>query len=251
MDRLPMLSVVVPVRNEAENILPLIEEIHAALLDREGVGRWEFEVIYVDDGSTDATPVRLREAKARFPRLRALRHKASCGQSTAIWSGANAAKGDWIITLDGDGQNDPTDVPALVEMALAAEGQPGPRVDLVTGIRRKRQDTWLRRVSSRVANGIRQSMLKDGVRDTGCGLKVMRRDAFLRLPYFDHMHRYYPALIMRAGGAIRCVDVNHRPRVRGTSNYGLFDRLWVGITDLFGVAWLIKRAKRPIIETEG
>jgi dolichol-phosphate mannosyltransferase len=251
MDRLPMLSVVVPVRNEAENILPLIEEIHAALLDREGVGRWEFEVIYVDDGSTDATPARLRDAKARFPRLRILRHAASYGQSTAIWSGANAATGDWIITLDGDGQNDPADVPALVEMALAAEGQPGPRVDLVTGIRRKRQDTWLRRVSSKVANGIRQNMLKDGVRDTGCGLKVMRRAAFLRLPYFDHMHRYYPALIIRAGGVIRCVDVNHRPRVRGISNYGLFDRLWVGITDLFGVAWLIKRAKRPVIETEG
>lgn len=240
-----MLSVVVPVRNEAENILPLIEEIHAAL-----EGRWEFEVVYVDDGSTDATPAKLREAKARFPRLRVLRHTASCGQSTAIWSAANAAKGDWIITLDGDGQNDPADIPALVAIALQADGQAGTRVDLVTGIRRKRQDTWLRRISSRVANGIRQSMLKDGVADTGCGLKVMRREAFLRLPFFDHMHRYYPALFMRAGGAIRCVDVNHRPRLRGVSNYGLFDRLWVGITDLFGVAWLIKRAKRPVIETE-
>jgi dolichol-phosphate mannosyltransferase len=250
MDRLPMLSVVVPVRNEAENILPLIEEIHAALLDSQGVGRWDFEVVYVDDGSTDATPARLAEAKARFPRLHVLRHAASCGQSTAIWTAANAARGEWIVTLDGDGQNDPADIPALVEMALAAESQPGERVDLVTGIRRKRQDTWLRRVSSRVANGIRQKMLKDGVRDTGCGLKVMRRAAFLRLPFFDHMHRYYPALIIRAGGAVRCVDVNHRPRVRGTSNYGLFDRLWVGITDLFGVAWLIKRAKRPVIESE-
>lgn len=240
-----MLSVVVPVRNEAENILPLIEEIHAAL-----EGRWDFEVVYVDDGSTDATSARLSEAKVRFPRLRILRHKASCGQSTAIWTATNAAKGDWIVTLDGDGQNDPADIPALVEQALAADSQAGARVDLVTGIRRKRQDNWLRRVSSRVANGIRQWMLKDGVRDTGCGLKVMRRAAFLRLPYFDHMHRYYPALIIRAGGAIRCVDVNHRPRTRGTSNYGLFDRLWVGITDLFGVAWLIKRAKRPVIETE-
>lgn len=240
-----MLSVVVPVRNEAENILPLIEEIHAAL-----EGRWEFEVVYLDDGSTDATPARLGEAKARFPRLRVLRHQASCGQSTAIWSAANAAKGEWIITLDGDGQNDPADIPALVAMALEADGQAGARVDLVTGIRRKRQDTWLRRVTSRIANGVRQSMLKDGVTDTGCGLKVMRRESFLRLPFFDHMHRYYPALIIRAGGAIRCVDVNHRPRLRGVSNYGLFDRLWVGITDLFGVAWLIKRAKRPVIETE-
>ena len=240
-----MLSVVVPVRNEAENILPLIEEIHAAL-----EGRWEFEVVYVDDGSTDATAAKLREAKARFPRLRVLRHTASCGQSTAIWSAANAAKGEWIITLDGDGQNDPADIPALVAMALDADRQAGARVDLVTGIRRKRQDNWLRRISSRVANGIRQSMLKDGVSDTGCGLKVMRREAFLRLPFFDHMHRYYPALFIRAGGAIRCVDVNHRSRLRGVSNYGLFDRLWVGITDLFGVAWLIKRAKLPVIETE-
>lgn len=245
-----MLSVVVPVRNEAENILPLIEEIHAALLDRQGVGRWDFEVVYVDDGSNDATPERLREARARFPRLRVLRHKQSCGQSTAIWTAANAAKGEWIVTLDGDGQNDPADIPALVEIAFGAEGKAGSRIDLVTGIRRKRQDTWLRRMSSRVANGIRQKMLKDGVRDTGCGLKVMRRESFLRLPYFDHMHRYYPALILRGGGEIRCVDVNHRPRLRGTSNYGLFDRLWVGITDLFGVAWLIKRAKQPVIERE-
>lgn len=244
-----MLSVVVPVRNEAENILPLIEEIHGAL-----EGRWEFEVVYLDDGSTDATPVKLREAKARFPRLRVLRHKVSCGQSAAIWTAANVAKGDWIVTLDGDGQNDPADIPALVEIALAADGRSvgadGARVDLVTGIRRKRRDNWLRRISSRIANNLREAVLKDGVRDTGCGLKVMRREAFLRLPYFDHMHRYYPALIIRAGGAIRCVDVNHRPRLRGVSNYGLFDRLWVGVTDMFGVVWLIKRAKRPVIETE-
>lgn len=244
-----MLSVVVPVRNEAENILPLIEEIHGAL-----DGRWEFEVVYLDDGSTDSTPAKLREAKARFPRLRVLRHKISCGQSTAIWSAAYAAKGEWIITLDGDGQNDPADIPALVEIALTADGRSvgvdGARVDLVTGIRRKRQDSWLRRISSRIANNLREAVLKDGVPDTGCGLKVMRREAFLRLPYFDHMHRYYPALIIRAGGAIRCVDVNHRPRLRGVSNYGLFDRLWVGITDMFGVVWLIKRAKRPVIEIE-
>jgi dolichol-phosphate mannosyltransferase len=123
-------------------------------------------------------------------------------------------------------------------------------VHLVTGIRAKRRDNWLRRVSSRVANAVRQALLRDGVSDTGCGLKVMRRDAFLRLPYFDHMHRYYPALVIRGGGDIRCVPVNHRPRLRGTSNYGLFDRLWVGITDLFGVAWLARRAKRPDIAPE-
>jgi dolichol-phosphate mannosyltransferase len=238
----PVLSVVVPVRNEADNIIPLIEEIHAAL-----EGAHAFEVIYVNDGSSDATADRLAEARTRFPRLHVMTHRVSCGQSTAIRTGAEAARGTWIVTLDGDGQNDPADIPALVRIAI--EDATG-RVHLVTGIRAKRQDNWLRRVSSRVANAVRQALLRDGVSDTGCGLKVMRRDAFLRLPYFDHMHRYYPALIIRGGGAIRCVPVNHRPRLRGTSNYGLFDRLWVGITDLFGVAWLARRAKRPDIAPE-
>ncbi|HEY4136179.1 MAG TPA: glycosyltransferase family 2 protein [Alphaproteobacteria bacterium] len=242
----PLLSVVVPVRNEADNILPLIEEIHAALTTSDGTGRWEFEVIYVDDGSTDATPAKLAEAQARFPRLRVLRHKASCGQSTAIWTAAHAARGQWIVTLDGDGQNDPADIPAMVDVAVSA----GPNLNLVAGIRRKRQDVWLKRISSRLANGIRQKMLRDGVRDTGCGLKVMRRDAFVRLPYFDHMHRYYPALMLRGGGLLQCHDVNHRARMRGVSNYGFFDRLWVGITDLFGVAWLLRRAKQPVVEYE-
>ncbi|MFT5540228.1 MAG: dolichol-phosphate mannosyltransferase [Alphaproteobacteria bacterium] len=238
----PILSVVVPVRNEAGNILPLIEEIHAALENRH-----EFEVIYVNDGSTDDTAARLTEAAARFPRLRAIAHRESCGQSTAIHTGAQAALGTWIVTLDGDGQNDPADIPALVDIAL---GDQGGRLHLVTGIRAKRQDSWLKRVSSRAANAIRQFLLRDGVSDTGCGLKVMRRKAFLKLPYFDHMHRYYPALIMRGGGEIKCVNVNHRPRARGVSNYGFWDRLWVGITDLFGVAWLARRAKHPSIEPE-
>ncbi len=234
-----LLSVVVPVRNEAENIVPLIEEIHAAL-----DGAHAFEVIYVNDGSTDATAERLAGARTRFPRLRVVTHVASCGQSTAIRSGGEAARGQWIVTLDGDGQNDPADIPALVEIAL---GDSTGKVHLVTGIRARRRDSWLKRVSSRIANRIRQCLLKDGVSDTGCGLKVMRRDAFLRMPYFDHMHRYFPALIIRGGGEVRCVPVNHRPRLRGASNYGLFDRLWVGITDLFGVAWLLRRAKRPDI----
>ena len=238
----PVLSVVVPVRNEGENVLPLIEEIHAAL---DGVHA--FEVLYVNDGSTDDTAERLVQARQRFPRLRVITHRESCGQSTAIRTGAEAARGQWIVTLDGDGQNDPADIPALVDIALKDAGG---KLHLVTGIRAKRRDNWLRRASSRIANAIRQMMLRDGVSDTGCGLKVMRRDAFLRLPYFDHMHRYYPALIIRGGGDIRCVPVNHRPRLRGTSNYGLFDRLWVGITDLFGVAWLARRAKRPDIAPE-
>lgn len=238
----PTLSVVVPVRNEADNIQPLIEEIHGAL-----EGRFEFEVIYVDDGSTDATAENLDAARARFPRLRVLRHAESCGQSTAIWTGANAAEGEWIVTLDGDGQNDPADIPALAGIALADEGG---TLHLVTGIRARRKDTWVKRISSRLANRIRQCLLRDGVTDTGCGLKVMRRTAFLKLPYFDHMHRYYPALIIRGGGTIRCVDVNHRPRLRGVSNYGFWDRLWVGITDLFGVVWLSRRVKRPRVGPE-
>jgi dolichol-phosphate mannosyltransferase len=236
------LSVIVPVRNEAENVLPLIGEIHTALH-----GRHEFEIIYVNDGSTDETADILAKAGIEFPELRVIHHEKSCGQSAAIWTGASAAQGEWIITLDGDGQNDPADIPALVDVALGSGDE---TLHLVAGIRAKRQDNWLRRITSRIANGIRQWILKDGVTDTGCGLKVMARIPFLRLPCFDHMHRYYPALVIRGGGKIICVDVNHRPRLRGVSNYGLFDRLWVGITDLFGVAWLLRRIKRPDIKPD-
>ena len=219
-----MLSVVVPVKNEEDNILPLLEEIHAAL-----DGRIEFEVIYVNDGSTDRTPEVLLQARGKFPRLRVVTHRASCGQSRAIASAVHAAKGDWIVTLDGDGQNDPADIPKLLERINAWTWKGVETLNLVAGIRAKRQDTWSKRISSRLANGIRQRLLHDGVTDTGCGLKAIRREAFLRLPYFDHMHRYLPALIRRDGGAIEIVLVNHRPRMRGLSNYGFFDRLWVGI----------------------
>ncbi len=241
----PILSIVVPVRNESENIVPLVEEIHAAL-----DGGAAFEVIYVNDGSDDDTAAKLDATCARFPLLRVVTHEESCGQSTAIRSGVDAAQGVWIVTLDGDGQNDPADIPALVAIALADVAVADGPLHMVAGIRRKRQDVWLKRVSSRVANAVRQALLKDGVSDTGCGLKVIRRDAFLRLPYFDHMHRYLPALIIRGGGVVRSVDVNHRPRLRGSSNYGLFDRLWVGITDLLGVVWLGRRAKRPVVKTD-
>lgn len=234
-----MLSVVVPVRNEAENIIPLIEEIHAAL-----AGRSDFEVIYVDDGSIDDTPKRLAEAQRRFERLRVLRHRTSCGQSAAVWTGARAAKGEWIITLDGDGQNDPADIPGLLSVV---EGAPA-AVKMAAGIRRRRQDNWVRRWSSRIANGVRSRLLGDGVSDTGCGLKVIERETFLKLPFFDHAHRFLPALVIRAGGEIRCVEVNHRPRHAGRSNYGLADRLWVGITDLAGVMWLQRRNPQPIID---
>ena len=240
-----MISVVIPVRNEAENIIPLIEEIHRTL-----EGRWDFEVIYVDDGSSDETKARLADARTRFERLKVLSHRVSCGQSAAIWTGVKAAQGTWIVTLDGDGQNDPADIPALLEVAEAADPGAVGEIHLIAGIRRRRRDSWLKRVSSRIANAVRQGLLHDGVTDTGCGLKVIRRDAFLALPYFDHMHRYLPALVIRGGGGVRCVDVNHRPRRRGVSNYGMFDRLWVGISDLFGVAWLLRRAKRPVVKSD-
>ncbi|MGE5540293.1 MAG: glycosyltransferase family 2 protein [Gemmatimonas sp.] len=243
MPSVPMLSVVVPVKNEQENIFPLLEEIHAAL-----DGKADFEVIYVDDGSTDATGQRLMEAKQRFTRLRIVRHKLSCGQSRAVASGVHAARGDWIVTLDGDGQNDPADIPKLLAHVETADKVVP--VNLVAGIRRKREDSAVKRISSKLANAIRQRLLHDGVSDTGCGLKAIRREAFLRLPYFDHMHRYLPALIRRDGGAVETVQVNHRPRLRGASNYGFFDRLWVGISDLVGVMWLMRRCKKPIYDAE-
>jgi dolichol-phosphate mannosyltransferase len=237
--RLPLqFSIVVPVRNEADNILPLLAEIHAAL-----EGKGEFEVVYVDDGSSDATPARLTEAQKLHPSLRVLTHAESCGQSAALVTGFRAARGEWIATLDGDGQNDPADIPKLLAVRDGA-GRPA-NLQLVAGLRKKRQDTWLKRVSSRVANGVRSRLLGDATPDTGCGLKLILRSAVLELPVFDHMHRFLPALIQRNGGATLSVEVNHRPRTRGTSNYGMFDRLWVGIVDLFGVMWLQRRVRRP------
>jgi dolichol-phosphate mannosyltransferase len=231
------LSVVVPVRNEQDNIAPLIGEIRAVL---DGV--IDYEIVYVNDGSTDATPQRLAEIGQTCPQLRVITHKYSCGQSTAVRSGVKAASGDWIATLDGDGQNDPADIPKLI-----AALEPG--VDLVGGNRRHaRRDTWIKRISSVIANGVRSRMLKDSTPDTGCGLKLFSREVFLDLPYFDHMHRFLPALVIRRGGRVVSVPVNHRPRERGVSNYGTLDRLMVGIVDLFGVMWLQRRAKRPVIE---
>ncbi len=232
------LSVVIPVRNEAENILPLLAEIQAALAEF-----GESEVVYVDDGSSDDTPQRLAEAMRLYPNLRVLRHASSCGQSAALVTGFRAARGEWIATLDGDGQNDPADIPKLLA-ARDGAGRPA-NLQLVAGYRKKRQDTWLKRLSSRVANGVRSRLLGDATPDTGCGLKLLQRKATLELPVFDHMHRFLPALIQRNGGATLSVEVNHRRRARGVSNYGLFDRLWVGIVDLFGVMWLQRRVKRP------
>lgn len=237
----PELSVVVPVRNEAENIAGLIEEIHAAL-----EGKLSFEVVYVDDGSDDASAEELAKAKARWPRLRRARHAVSAGQSRAIVTGVRIARAPWIATLDGDGQNDPADIPALLE-ASRAQGEDRARV-LIAGHRRKRRDTMVKQVSSRIANRVRAGLLGDDTPDTGCGLKVFSRRTFLELPRFDHMHRFLPALFIREGGRVVSVPVNHRHRTRGTSKYGTLDRLWVGLVDLAGVRWLMARARRPIVE---
>jgi dolichol-phosphate mannosyltransferase len=235
------VSVVVPVRNEAGNIEPLVREIEAAL-----TGVAAFEVIYVDDGSTDDTPRVLAGLAASRPFLRVRRHEASCGQSCAVRTGARAARGAVIVTLDGDGQNDPAYIPALV--AAMAEG--GPAVGLVAGQRLGRKDTGFKRWQSRTANKIRAAVLKDGTRDTGCGLKAVRREVYLSLPYFDALHRFMPALVRREGHGVAYVDVVDRPRLSGRSNYGFFDRLWVGIVDLVGVRWLISRRRRVPVVTE-
>jgi dolichol-phosphate mannosyltransferase len=235
------VSVVIPVRNEADNVVPLIEEIHAAL-----AGRADFEVIYVDDGSTDGTRESLQRAGERFARLRVIRHRHSCGQSTAIATGVRAARHPWIATLDGDCQNDPADIPAL--LAAVSPGQRKPGLELVIGWRTSRNDSALRKLSSRVANRVRGGLLGDRTPDTGCGLKVFSRERFLGLPFFDHLHRFLPALFLRAGAQVLSVPVRHRARSAGTSKYGVHNRLWVGIVDLFGVMWLNRRMTRP--ETE-
>ena len=234
----PELSVVVPVKDEAENLAPLIGEICTSL---EGAGV-VFEIVYVDDGSGDATPDLLAAMMAERPVLRALRHRACRGQSAAIATGVAAARAPLIATLDGDGQNDPADIPALLARYREVSVTDGGAL-MITGHRATRKDTWIRRLSSRVANGIRGSLLKDDTPDTGCGLKIFPRDAFMAMPSFNHMHRFLPALMLRGGGRIESVHVNHRPRERGVSKYDVWNRLWVGIMDLFGVMWL---ARRPI-----
>ncbi len=239
---MPQLSVVVPVYNERDNIVPLVEEIVAALR-----GRLAFEIVYVDDASGDDSLAVLREARARFPELRVLRHLSQCGQSTAVRNGVKAARGAWIATLDGDGQNDPADIPKLLAARDAGEAA----VKCYAGWRVDRRDDALKRVSSKVANAVRSRILRDATPDTGCGLKLFEREAFLELPYFDHMHRFLPALFQRAGWQVRSVPVNHRPRTRGVSKYGMWNRLWVGIVDLRGVGWLIRRAKRTAVEEMG
>ncbi len=231
---MPELAVVVPVFNERDNIQPLIDEIGAAL-----DGRCDYEILYVDDTSTDDTQAVLEAAQEKQPRLRVLRHRTQSGQSTAIRNGIKAARSPWIATLDGDGQNDPADIPKLLAMRDADDGQ----VKLFAGWRVNRKDTASKRLGSRFANALRRRLLRDDTPDTGCGIKLIEREAFLDLPYFDHMHRYLPALMQRAGHQVKSVPVNHRPRSAGESKYNNLGRAWVGLADLRGVAWLLRRAK--------
>lgn len=228
------VSIVVPVKNEAPNILPLVSEIEQA-----SAALAPFEVIYVDDGSTDDTQAELAKARVTRPWLRVIRHETSCGQSGAVRTGVYAARGRVVVTLDGDGQNDPIFIPQFV----AALDKSGSRTALVAGQRVGRKDGTYKRWQSRIANGVRSRILKDETRDTGCGLKAFRREVYLALPYFDALHRFMPALVKREGYDITHVDVVDRPRHAGRSNYGLFDRLWVGILDLAGVWWLVRRRR--------
>jgi dolichol-phosphate mannosyltransferase len=231
----PAVSVVVPVRNEAGSIAPLVAEI-ASRFDK-GTG---FEVIYVNDGSTDRTESELTLLMASRPWLRQIKHQSSCGQSAALRTGVRHARAPVIVTLDGDGQNDPAFIPAL----LKALAQGGPRIGLIAGQRVERRASLFKKLQSRIANAVRSVILRDGTRDTGCGLKAFRRELFLGLPYFDGLHRFLPALVRREGYEIGYVDVTDRPRHAGQSNYGLWDRLWVGILDLMGVWWLIRRRRQ-------
>lgn len=236
------LSVVVPVCNEEENVGPLAAEVARALAGR------RFELLFIDDGSTDATASEVQKARAGgISEIRLLRHSFRSGQSAAVCTGVRHARATWIATLDGDGQNDPADIPALVR---AAQDPTHDDVLLIMGNRTTRRDTWFRRLQSRIANGVRSGLLGDGTPDTGCGIKLMHRETFLTLPQFDHMHRFLPALYLRAGTRVISVPVHHRPRVRGTSKYGMLDRLWVGIVDLFGVMWLRRRYKPGLVARE-
>src|SRR5215471_7679306 len=238
----PAVSIVIPVRNETGNIAPLVSEITAAL---SVALKDEFEIIYVNDGSTDGTEAELRSLMASRPFLRQIKHAQSCGQSAAVRTGVTHAGAPIVVTLDGDGQNNPAFIPELLRVLATS-----PRIGLVAGQRVGRKDTGFKKFQSRIANSVRSSVLRDGTRDTGCGLKAFRREVFLALPYFDGLHRFLPALMRREGYEIGYVDVIDRPRHSGVSNYGFFDRLWIGIMDLFGVWWLIRRKKLTPVATE-
>ena len=232
---LPDISVVIPVFDEEGAAPALAREVASAFAGR------NFELIFVDDASRDATRAVLTAMKPQIPQLRVLSHAKNSGQSRAIRTGVLGARGAVIVTLDGDGQNDPADGPALVDALVAGP----PELALVGGERVKRQDSWAKRMASRVGNGVRKRLLNDTANDTGCGLKAFRREAFLRLPYFDHIHRYLPALMQREGYRIAFRPVNHRHRQTGRSKYTNLGRLWASLSDLYGVVWLQSRARNP------
>lgn len=227
----PDISVVIPVYNEGANIAPLADELFGAL-----AGRMYYEAIFVDDGSVDDTPDAIEVAISNDPAISMQRHEMNLGQSAAVRTGVRAAKARVVAVIDGDGQNDPDDIPKLYECLVTT-----PDTNLVIGERLNRKDGWVKRVSSKIANAVRSRMLGDGIRDTGCGIKVFYRDEFLKLPAFDHMHRFLPALVQRDGGHVETMPVRHRPRLNGVSKYGISNRLWVGIADIWGVRWLQKR----------
>lgn len=232
-------SVVVPVKDEAGNIAPLAREIAAAMAPM-----GDYEMIFVDDGSSDGTAEELLALKAEMATLRVIRHATNLGQSRGVRTGVRAAKGEIIVTLDGDGQNDPADIPSLLAEFAAAESRGDESLGLVGGVRAKRRDTASRRLASRLANKIRDGLLNDGAKDSGCGLKAFKREAFLSLPYFDHLHRFLITMMIREGFTVAFVDVNHRPRLHGQSKYTNFHRMLVGIDDLLGVRWLQRRMRQ-------
>ena len=231
----PQISVVVPVFDEEGAAPALAREIAAAFRGR------SFEIVFVDDASRDGTRNVLKALQPEIPELRVLAHRSNAGQSRAIRTGVLEARGEIIVTLDGDGQNDPADGPRLVDALVAG----GPDLAMVGGERVKRQDSRAKKLASRIGNGVRRRLLRDTANDTGCGLKALRREAFLRLPYFDHIHRYLPALMAREGYRTAFLPVNHRHRTTGRSKYTNLGRLWVSLSDLAGVMWLQARARSP------
>ncbi|HKY95994.1 MAG TPA: glycosyltransferase family 2 protein [Kiloniellales bacterium] len=236
------VTLVIPALNERENIAPLVAEIAAAL-----DGKVDFEVLFVDDGSNDGTAEEIQRVMLQERRVRAIKHDRRCGKSAALLSGVRAARAPLIATLDADRQNDPADLPAILAAYRAA---PTGTIGCVAGQRIRRRDTWLKRLSSRTANKVRRSLLRDDTRDSGCGFKLVPREVFLAMPQFEGMHRFLPALAKRQGLAIRLVDVQDRPRAAGSTKYGLWNRLWVGIGDMLAVWWLIRRYRRPQSVTE-
>lgn len=238
------ISIVIPFHDESKNIIPLITKVDDVMIKMS----INYEIIAIDDASNDDSYAVLQSITKNFTHLRILHHQNNCGQSTAVATGVRHAYGEMIATLDGDGQNDPSDIPNLYNVLQHSKN---PNLKMVAGYRKNRKDTIFKRWGSKLANYVRSSLLKDATPDTGCGLKLFYRESFLRLPYFDHMHRFLPALIQREGGDVVSVEVKHFPRLHGTSHYNNLQRLWVGIIDMAGVIWLIRRSYKPqILEYE-